>query len=307
MKAESGSPQGEGDGKLKSVKEGYLEYLESVRGLSPRTLSSYAADLGQFEAYLLDKNIEAALPEDVRGFIASLSQRSFSETSINRMLSALRGLFSYCVKYGLCQADPCLGLRGLKTKRSLPQFLFADEAAALLDLPNGKDFASLRDRALLEFFYSTGCRLSEVTGLRVKDLSLPRAEARVMGKGSKERIVFLNSKAKEALAEYLRIRAARLSGRADSGFVFLSQRLSALSPRGAAYIVYQWARRSNLGKNLHPHTFRHSLATHLLDRGADIRIVQEILGHSSVSTTQIYTHVSLERLKKVYTEAHPHA
>jgi tyrosine recombinase XerC len=288
---------------------GYLEYLESVRGLSPRTVVSYAADLRGFEDYLGDKGAKDADALDVRNFMASLSERKYSEKSINRMLSGLRGFYAYCLKFGLAQVDPCLGLKGLKTKRSLPEFLFEDEAGAFMELPAGSGFAAARDRAILEFFYSTGCRLSELTGLRLKGLSMGRGEARVMGKGSKERIVFLNGSAKAAMSEYLALRAAKKrNGAADrEDAVFLSQKGLPLSERGAAYIVCSWAKRSVQAKNVHPHTFRHSLATHLLNRGADIRIVQEILGHSSVSTTQIYTHVSLERLKKIYSQAHPHA
>jgi integrase/recombinase XerC len=285
----------------------YLSYLEAVRGLSEKTRTAYASDLGQFADFLAGKPIEKTEPEDIRAFIASLSEKGFSETSVNREISSLRGFFSYCVKYGLCGASPVAGLRGLKTKRSLPGFLFEEETATFLDIPESADFATVRDRALLEFFYSTGCRLAEVAGLRLSNVSMARSEAKVMGKGSKERIVFLNAMARKALEEYLPYRKAMLAKGADTPYVFLSQRAKPLSSRGIAYLVCARARKSAMAKNVHPHTFRHSLATHLLDRGADIRIVQEILGHSSVSTTQIYTHVSLERLKKVYAHAHPHA
>lgn len=287
--------------------DGYLDYLSSVRGLSEKTVTAYASDLGQFEAYLSGEPAELAATEDIRGFVASLSERGFTETSVNRAVSSLRGFFAFCVKFELRADDPALGLRGLKAKRSLPGFLFEQETAAFLDIPEAGDFATVRDRALLEFLYSSGCRLAEVAGLRLSGLSLPRSEARVRGKGAKERIVFLNPAAKRAMEEYLPRRKAHLGRERDSDFVFLSQRGGPLSARGIAYLVCERAKESGMAKNVHPHTFRHSLATHLLDRGADIRIVQEILGHSSVSTTQIYTHVSLERLKKVYAQAHPHA
>lgn len=285
----------------------YLSCLESVRGLSPKTVAAYASDLARFGEYLGPRAPESAAAADVRGFVAELSARGSVETSTNRAISSLRGFFAYCVKFGVRDSNPAAGLRGLKAKRSLPGFLFEREAAAFLDIPEGDDFATARDRALMEFLYSTGCRLAEVAGLRAAALSMPRSEARVTGKGSKERIVFLNAKAKKAMAEYLPLRKAKLAGGKDSPFVFLSQKGRGLSARGIAYLVCARARKSMMAKNVHPHTFRHSLATHLLDHGADIRIVQEILGHSSVSTTQIYTHVSLEKLKEVYSQAHPHA
>jgi len=285
----------------------YLEYLESVRGLSGKTVTAYASDLAQFAEFLEGTPAELADPEDIRGFVASLSRKGFSETSVNRAISSLRGFYVFCVKFGLRKDSPAAGLRGLKTKRSLPGFLFEQETADFLALPESADFATARDRALLEFFYSSGCRLAEASGLRMSTLSLARSEAKVLGKGEKERIVFLNAKAKTAMQEYLPYRKALLGEEGDPGYVFLSQRGKPLSGRGIAYLVCERAKASSMAKNVHPHTFRHSLATHLLDRGADIRIVQEILGHSSVSTTQIYTHVSLERLKKVYAQAHPHA
>lgn len=290
-----------------AVVEDYLSYLESVRGLSAKTVAAYASDLGRFGAFMGEKPPESAEPSDLRAFVADLSENGFSETSINRAISSLRGFFAYLAQYRGGSANPASGLRGLKAKRSLPGFLFEDEARAFLDVPGPDDFASARDRALLEFFYSTGCRLAEVAGLRLAGLSMSRSEARVTGKGSKERIVFLNDKAKGAMAAYLLHRAQKLGRGGESPFVFLSLKGRPLSTRGIAYLVCARAKASLMAKNVHPHTFRHSLATHLLDRGADIRIVQEILGHSSVSTTQIYTHVSLERLREVYAQAHPHA
>ncbi len=287
--------------------EEYLTYLEGVRGLSPRTVRSYREDMERFAAFAGDPPTGAVSRDDLRGFVAWLSQKGYSESSVNRMLSGLRGFFAYCLDQGLIGSDPCEGLRSLKAPRRLPEFLFEDEAAAFVELPRGEGFAPARDRALLEFFYSTGCRLSEVTGLEMRALDLERGEARVMGKGSKERIVFLNSKAVASMREYLPLRAVRLRAGGTSERVFLSQRGRPLSDRGAAYIVWRWAAASAQAKKVHPHIFRHSFATHLMDRGADIRLVQELLGHSSVSTTQVYTHVSLERLRKVYGEAHPHA
>jgi site-specific recombinase XerD len=298
--------------------ETYLEYLAGVRGLSANSVAAYRADLALLAEYLGGEDLAAADTQALRGFVAWLSASSHSEKSINRALSALRGFYSYCREFEGLKTDPTLGLKGLRAKKSLPEFLFEEEAEAFVEMPMGEDFRSRRDRALLEFFYSTGCRLSEVTGLEMGSLSLPRNEARVTGKGEKDRVVFINQSCRQALEAYFAQRELKLSAlglrtggqgtpTAHSGAVFLNQRGGALTPRGSAYIVYQWASRAATRKNVHPHTFRHSFATHLLNRGADIRLVQELLGHKSVSTTQIYTHVSLERLREVYGAAHPHA
>lgn len=298
----------------------YLDYLAKVRCLSARTVESYSRDIGLFEAFIGQRGLESALRADIRSFVAELSLRGYSETSVNRQLSCLRGFFRFLVAQGMAQGDPCVGVRGLKAHRRLPEFLFEEEAADFLGQAAPEGFRGLRDRALLEFMYSSGCRLAEVASLRLDRLDLARAEARVVGKGSKERIVFLNESTQGAFRSYLESRLGLLGG-LDSGgdgagearlrsarsAVFLSARGRPLSYKGVAYVVRQWARRWAKAKNVHPHSFRHSFATHLLDRGADLRLVQELLGHASVSTTQIYTHVSLERLKRVYEEAHPHA
>jgi integrase/recombinase XerC len=291
--------------------EDWLAYLGSVRTLSPRTVASYRSDLALFEAFLEKeykgrRACEAASPDDIRNFVASLSMGEYAESSINRALSALKSFFRYCLRFGVSGTDPAAAVQSLKAKRSLPSFLFEDEAALLLSLPAGEDFRALRDRALLEFFYSSGCRLSEVAALGLRALNLGRGEARVRGKGDKERLVFLNAHARRALEAYLPARAKALGKESGESRLFLSLRGKPLSTRGIAFVVERRARESAMGKRISPHTFRHSFATHLMNRGADIRLVQELLGHSSVSTTQVYTHVSLARLKEVYGRAHPH-
>lgn len=327
--------------------EEYLAYLASVRGLSPRTVEAYGRDLGLLEEFLgvktstdgtdyIDRSqkgrgthpsssassvksvdspshpgsagrAEEASTADLRAFIADLAGRRQASASVNRALSSLRGFYAWLLRFGVRKDDPSAPIVGAKCGRALPEFLFPEEAEALVESPIGDSFADFRDRALLEFFYSTGCRLSELCSLRLKDLSLARGEARVMGKGMKERIVFLNAHCVEALRAWLEKRKEGLRGRDDPSFVFLSQRMEPLSARGAAWLVRALATRASAARKVHPHTFRHSFATHLLDNGADIRVVQELLGHASVSTTQIYTHVSLERLRSVYRDAHPHA
>jgi site-specific recombinase XerD len=218
-------------------------------------------------------------------------------------------------------ANPFAEVRGLRTPKRLPSFLFEDEMARLVDLPEtaaagraspdrGSDdgFWRLRDHTVLEVLYSTGCRVSELVALDLADLDLGTGTARVTGKGDKERNVFLGGSALACLREYLLKRTGRAAGDADSAAaLFLNQRGRRITDRGVRFILAGWLAQAGLGKRVTPHTFRHSFATHLLDRGADIRAVQELLGHASLSTTQVYTHVGLERLKKVYRRAHPHA
>jgi site-specific recombinase XerD len=218
--------------------------------------------------------------------------------------------------------NPFAEIRSLRTEKKLPSFLFEEEMAKLLELPAsaaeggeaGTDgFWKLRDRAVLETLYSTGCRISELVSLDLSDVDLRNRAARVMGKGSRERMVFLGGEALAALKEYMDGRRARMRPGAPGGdpqavrALFVNQRGRRITDRGVRFILASYLRAANLGKKVSPHTFRHSFATHLLDRGADIRAVQELLGHASLSTTQVYTHVGLERLKKVYRRAHPHA
>ncbi|HUX42276.1 MAG TPA: tyrosine recombinase [Rectinemataceae bacterium] len=322
--------------------EDWLAYLGAVRGLSKKTVTSYREDLERFSAFIGDgrgegADIDAVTAQDLRAFVAELVSDRLASSSVNRSLSAIRGFYRHRVKYGGLAIDPSRDVEALSAPRGLPRFLQEAEMNELIEQAGGDDFPSLRDRALLEFLYSTGCRVAEVADLDPARLDLTAGTARVRGKGSKERIVFLAAPAKKALADYLPHRAELLRNRIAATKVskeskpsadeepeegtkaarrdprrhlFLSARGSALSARGIEYIVDRYAERlamrRGLAKRISPHAFRHSFATHLVGRGADIRVVQEMLGHSSVSTTQVYTHVDMERLKRVYDLAHPH-
>jgi tyrosine recombinase XerC len=295
----------------------YLSYLGGVRKLSPHTLESYAKDLSKYEAFLKAGDVppEKAGVAEARGFVAWLTREGLSPRSVNRMVSGVRGWYRFMERRGEAGSNPFAEIRSLRTEKRLPMFLFEDEMARLVEMPSrepcpdGEEFWKLRDRAVLETLYSTGCRISELVSLNCADIDLKNNTARVMGKGAKERNVFLGAAASEALREYMGLRpmhadAARPD---DSRAVFLNQRGGRITDRGVRFILGEYLSRANLGKHVTPHTFRHSFATHLLDRGADIRAVQELLGHASLSTTQVYTHVGTERLKKVYRRAHPHA
>ncbi len=329
--------------------EEYIAYLGSVRGLSARTLSSYREDLERFESFLESRKdaeagaagargsgaasgpaaqgrLDEADARDIRAFAAALVAEGKAGSSVNRALSAVRGFYRYRVRFGALACDPSRDVEGLPSRRPLPRFLFEEEAAAFVQLPKGDDFAAVRDRALLEFLYSTGCRVGEAAGLGLDRLDLAAGSARVLGKGSKERVVFLAPPARAALEAYLPLRAARLrrlgarpGGASAAGeaaaaggaaarkdYLFVNARGGRLTERGIEWIIEGYASRSRSTRSVTPHAFRHSFATHLVGRGADIRAVQELLGHASVSTTQVYAHVDMERLRKVYEQAHPH-
>lgn len=306
------------------MREDYLAYLGSVRNLSPHTLESYRKDLEKYEQYLSASGVaarEAGL-EQARGFVGALSKRGLAPRSVNRIVCGVRGWYRYMERRNEVGSNPFAEIRSLRTEKRLPSFLFEDEMARLLEMPrlpdpsaaaDGDGFWKLRDRAVLETLYSTGCRISELVSLDLADLDLKNRSALVMGKGSKERNVFLGAEALAALREYLSLREQHLRGGTSSPdpdaqkALFINHRGKRITDRGVRFVLASYLRAANFGKRVTPHTFRHSFATHLLDRGADIRAVQELLGHSSLTTTQVYTHVGLERLKKVYRRAHPHA
>jgi integrase/recombinase XerC/integrase/recombinase XerD len=298
---------------LDQVVEKFLEYTESVRGLSRRTIDAYRRDLASFSSFLAGEEAGGARWEtlrahDVRRFVSTLLRRGLAESTVNRVLSSVKGFYGFCQKFEYTASNPFSSVRGVKGGRSLPEVMSEEETAGLLRLPKD-DYLGTRDRALLELLYSTGCRVSEVTAMNVRDLKRGGKSILVTGKGSKDRYVFLGKPAREALRLYLGMRERHVAkDDADAHkALFLNAGGRRLTQRGVADILSRYVRRSGLGKRVSPHTFRHSFATHLLDRGVDIRVVQELLGHAGVSTTQVYTHVGIERLRDVYNRAHPHA
>ncbi|MGO9308202.1 MAG: tyrosine recombinase XerC [Spirochaetia bacterium] len=299
-------------------RDAYLVYLAAVRHLSPHTLDSYGKDLEKYDAYLGEHGItpQGAGVADARGFVTWLTRQGLSPRSINRMVSGVRGWYRFLERRGQLAGNPFTEIRSLRTEKRLPSFLFEEEMARLVEMPShepcpdGEEFWKLRDRAVLETLYSTGCRISELVSLDFHDVDLKNHTARVMGKGARERNLFLGAAAVEVLRSYMTLRPlhARPSAAGEAaGALFINQRGGRVTDRGVRFILGEYLARANLGKRVTPHTFRHSFATHLLDRGADIRAVQELLGHASLSTTQVYTHVGMEKLKKVYRRAHPHA
>ncbi len=294
------------------VVEDYITYLRSARGLSDHTVRAYRRDVENYLAFLSRRGTtpQSADSRTGRAYIAELSRTGRQPSSINRALSAIRGFHRFASTHGYFSSDPFTAVRSSKGGGKLPDVLFEREIEELLAriAPGDDGFAASRDRALMEMLYSTGCRVSEVVGMNVTDVDVKRHTVMVRGKGRKDRLVFVGKQATAALSDYLPHRAAR-SDRAAAGTVsalFLNARGRRLTRQGASHIVERRLREAGVQKHVTPHTFRHSFATHLLDNGADIRSVQEMLGHASLSSTQLYTHVGIERLKRVYRDAHPH-
>ena len=289
--------------------EQYLYYLSSVRLVSERTCSAYSQDLCHFTAYCTNHDVlpEKASASEVRGFIADLSCEGSAAVSVNRALSAIRGFYRWMMRFGLRADDPSAPLRNLKTPKTLPPFLWEGEMAHFSELP---DTAGIlwpeRDKALILTMYSGGLRISETAALSLKNMEKDFSGARIIGKGNKERRVFFSDEASQAIHAYLPTRKQRIKAERPTDRIFISLKGEAISVPGLRWIITKYAERSGLEKSINPHSLRHSFATHLVNSGCDIRIVQELLGHASISTTQRYTHVDIERLRKVYNKAHPH-
>ncbi len=292
---------------LLPVIDRFCAYLSGERNVSPHTLAAYRSDLEQFAAFLHDERGGAAGAGDVdhlliRRWLAVL-HRDHRKSSVGRKLAAIRSLFRYLLRRGEIARNPAELVGTPKKEKKLPHHLNIDEVTALVEAPKGEAFLSLRDRAILETLYSCGIRVSELTGLNVGDLDLDGGLARVMGKGGKERIVPVGRHARRALSLYL---AERGAPPADAALI-INNRGGRLTRRSVARVVDRYMLYIASMKKVSPHTLRHTFATHLLEGGADLRAIQELLGHASLSTTQKYTHVSIDRLMEVYDKAHPKA
>ncbi len=284
----------------------YLAELAAARGASEHTLRAYAKDLEEFVAHAAALEItDPALvtARTLRGFLFALDDRGLARTSARRKLSAVRSLFQHLLERGFIEQHPGKALRSGKVSRTLPGAVDTSELDRLLESCDLSTPLGRRDRALLEFVYSAGTRAAEAVSLDLRDLDLASGVARVRGKGRKERLVGIGSRAKAALEAYLS--DPHRPTPKDARAVFLNARGGRLTTRALGLILDKVALQSGLGKKLHPHLLRHSFATHLLDAGADLKAVQDLLGHAHITTTQIYTHVSIERLRKVYEQSHP--
>jgi integrase/recombinase XerD len=294
--------------------ERYEEYLRFDRGLSAATATAYTSDLRQLVAFLEDERrlriVPDIQPSDLREFVYQLKDTGQAAASIRRKVSALRSYFGFLQAESLIDSDPSELLEGPTTGRRLPLVLTGQEIDRLLAAPSENDALALRDRAILELMYATGVRISELVNLRLRDFDLDERLIRVLGKGSKERIVPFGSVALGALCHYLREARPQLAGAANGageGRVFLSRRGKPLSRKGVWQIVRRRVAAAGIQKRVTPHTLRHTFATHLLQGGADVAAVQEMLGHADISTTQIYTHLDRAYLAEVHQRYHPRA
>jgi tyrosine recombinase XerC len=288
----------------------YLQHLRRERRKSPATLRAYAADLRGFAAWLRSATGRALTDVsrfELRRWLVELEQQGLEPASVQRKLSSLRGCCRWLVREGRMAKDPARLAKGPKAARRVPRFLQPAQVDALLGQDFGETPQGARDRALLEVLYSTGCRVSECAGMRIDRLDLDEGTVLVLGKGRKERLAMLGEPALRAVQAWLPVRRAMIqkARRSDPGTLFVNRFGQPLSARWIFATVVVRARRAGLDTALTPHGLRHSFATHLLDRGADLRTVQELLGHSRLVTTEIYTHVSIGRLREVYDAAHP--
>jgi integrase/recombinase XerC len=316
---------------MDSAVKQFLNYLHSVRNSSPNTIRSYESDLGQFLQFLTPPGVAMPAPQDVthlmiREFMSHMHDLNLEKSSIARKLAAIRSFFKYAVREGIVVRNPARMVSTPKLPKRIPAVLSAEDLNAFLDgvvacpKPAGRhknrgmhDDSHLmvkRDRAILEILYASGLRVSELTGLNLADIDRKDLMLRVRGKGNKERIVPYGGKAETALQAYEPLRDEMLrkaKGRGDPQAIFLNHFGTRLTQRSVARIVKKYARLANVNWDLHPHSLRHAFATHLLADGADLRAIQELLGHSSLSTTQRYTHATIRQLLEVFDKAHPRA
>lgn len=299
---------------MESKVKAFLKYQESMHGASIHTQDAYSRDINEFIRYLKQEAITSFEEVDrfcVNNYIAHISydfknNKELKSSSIARKLSALRSFYRYLNTYEGVENAPFLYIKTPKKDKNIPEFLFIDELETFLESFDETDDAQLRDRAMFELMYASGLRLSEVVNLKLSDIDFDQRILHILGKGNKERIVPFYELAKTKLLKYLnQVRNKWMKEQHD--YVFINQKGKQLTSRGIQYRMNEASKKTLLMVHLHPHMLRHSFATHLLDAGADLRLVQELLGHASLSTTQIYVHVSMNRLKSVYENAHPRA
>ena len=294
----------------------FLDHLAVERGLSRHTLDAYRRDLRRYLTFLEEREVRdvgSVREEDVAAFVRHLSgseyapERTYRASSVARALAAARALHRFLVREGVVPDDPTQGVIRPRIPRSLPKPLSVDQVTALLAAPGDAEPPALRDTAILEVLYGAGLRISELVALDVDDVDLEEGSVRVVGKGDKERVVPLGRSAVRAVGSYLARSRPVLARSRSGGALFLNQRGGRLTRQGATNIIQTAARRAGIRARVTPHVLRHSFATHMLEGGADVRVVQELLGHASVATTQIYTLVTQDHLREVYDDAHPRA
>ena len=280
----------------------YLQHLAAERRLSPHTVKNYHLDLQQLQGFAGTQSLNELTVADIRNCVVRLRSQGLSPASLARHLSSWRGFYNFACRRLGYSSNPCTGLRPPKAAKPLPKTLSPDTCSQLLE-QNADSALEIRDRAMFELFYSSGLRLSELVGVDLADIDLQHGEVSVTGKGNKTRIVPVGEKARSAIEAWLALRVAAPDERA----LFVGQSGKRLGQRSVELRLDRWARRAGLNQHVHPHMLRHAFASHVLQSSGDLRAVQEMLGHASISTTQVYTHLDWQHLAKVYDQAHPRA
>ena len=284
---------------------GFLAYLHNERRYSELTAENYARDIRRLFELAAATPLGELKSHHIRRFVAQLHGGGLGGKSLARMLSAWRSYYAYLMRDHQCKSNPCVGLRAPKSARNLPHALSPDEAVRMVELPTDGDLLAVRDKAMFELFYSSGLRLAELVGLDHAALDFNDAAVRVTGKGSKTRIVPMGSHAITALQAWLAVREQL--AKADEPALFVGKNGRRLTPRAIQLRMKEWGIRQGISSGVHPHLLRHSFASHVLQSSGDLRAVQEMLGHASISTTQVYTHLDFQYLSKIYDSAHPRA
>ncbi|PYT02562.1 MAG: tyrosine recombinase XerC [Acidobacteria bacterium] len=298
----------------------FSDYLKYQRNASEHTQRNYISDLEQFYDYLCPRNSDGSRRDlnisqidhiTIREYMATLYQAKRKKTSISRKLATLRTFFRFLCREQVLEMNPARLVSSPRLEKRLPKVISVDEVIQFIETPDAETVLGKRDRAILELLYATGCRVSEVAGMNLEDIDFKHETIRVRGKGRKERFVPFGSKAKEALGRYIEVRGALLAEapehKREAKAVFLNYQGTRITTRSIGRLVDKYVKECAMAHDISPHSLRHSFATHLLSAGADLRAIQELLGHARLSTTQIYTHVSIDQLMQVYDKAHPRA
>lgn len=290
---------------MKRFIEKFSNYLNIEKNYSHHTLRNYKSDLLELADFLEDKDPKSVTHLDLRRFLAELKRRDCAKRTVVRKLGAIRSFFRFLAREKYIKTNPADSVFTPKLDKTLPEFLDEEKILSLITSPELDNILGVRDRALLEVLYSTGIRVSELVGMNQEDIDLISGSVKVRGKGKKERMALLGSEAQRALRSYLERRSSAASS--PSSAIFLNKNGTRLSDRGVRRIISKYVRKCSIEQKISPHSIRHSFATHLLNNGADLRGVQELLGHKNLSTTQIYTHLGSQRIKEMYSKAHPRA
>ncbi|KJJ84306.1 tyrosine recombinase XerD [Candidatus Omnitrophus magneticus] len=283
----------------------FMGYLEIEKNSSGHTLRAYGKDLSEFFLFLNGRQLKEITNIDIRSFLVELRTRGVCKRTIARKIASLRSFLKFLVREKFLDTSPADSVFSPKLDKKFPKVLDKEGALKLLLSPDERDLMKVRDRAVMEMFYSTGMRISEVSGLDMDKVDLISGAVKVRGKGKKERLTILGNPALTMLLQYLRLK--KEAGHGDSRAVFLNKNGARISARSVHRLIIKYATRSEAGQGISPHSLRHSFATHMLDNGADLRTVQELLGHKNLSTTQIYTHMTQRRMRDIYNKAHPRA